>query len=187
MPIELSLPILLHSRVPLAGETSVRCRVRFRWKKEKREVDGVMAAAAVLASCCCYYSATFPSLLYPVPMEDDSCKRVEASDKAEITVLESCIGLYTGLFHFILFYSEAGREKTSWRQEEVCSKRCSGEVVVRFSLRLKMHKVYDILTKIYGSLSGLFINPFERINMISNFLFLYLGTSLFTLTSKFTV
>lgn len=63
------------------------------------------AAAAVLVSCCCcYYSATFPSLLYPVPMEDDSCKRVEASDKAEITVLESCIGLYTGLFHFILFY-----------------------------------------------------------------------------------
>lgn len=38
MPIQLPLPILLHSRVPLAGETSVRCRVRFRWKKEKREV-----------------------------------------------------------------------------------------------------------------------------------------------------
>lgn len=50
----------------------------------------------------CYYSATFPSLLYPVPMEDDSYKRVEPSDKAEITALESCISLYTGVY--ILFY-----------------------------------------------------------------------------------
>lgn len=90
---------------PPPDPSPLACSTRRRNKRpvscslplEKGETGGVMA---VLASC--YYSATFPSLLYPVPMEDDSCKRVEPSDKAEITALESCISLYTGVY--ILFY-----------------------------------------------------------------------------------
>lgn len=88
---------------------------------EKGETGGVMVAA-VLGSC--YYSPTFPSLLYPVPMEDDSCKRVEASDKAEITALESCISLYTGVFYFILFRGGEGEDFVAPRR----SSRSSGEV-----------------------------------------------------------
>lgn len=101
------MPIEVSSRVPFAQEREKQASgVVFASVGKRRNGGGVAYAWWSLAVVIIH--PPFPLSLYPVPIEDDSCKRVEASDKAEITVLESCIKLVLAVY-FLLFRFK-GRE-----------------------------------------------------------------------------